>query len=474
MALNSKLKEEGITLVAMIITIIVLIILAVVTIRGLIDMNIIKLATDSTVKYAEKQQEELNEFDELANELEEELAKLNNSLPDNTKETEAGIEVKLPNQWYSTSPAYVSTEDGSIVKKIVQVASVTAVAVGNGETVPVPGGFYYVGGTISSGVVISDDVRDRNKYAGIEDVPAGAIYNDDGTVKSYSDDEYNKLSDDEKKAIILGNQFVWIPVSISEYKKVNWGMAASNWEKSTRTAELPQIQKYEGFYIGRYESGTSKISLSTGVNFTSPNSGSNNNNKFSIRDGLGHTASGNIVTKPGEIPYYYTDYYTALKLSSNMYSTKYVQSGLVTGTMWDVAINFIAGGDNSIAKSSDWGNYSNGNVKYTVGKGRYISPATTGAITSSFTKSDGKYHFGIKTTGISEDVKKKNIYDLAGNLWEWTEEAFYISSAIEGYTVRGGSYYQKYAEYPVCYRSYATETNYCAVNYGFRPVLYIK
>ena len=42
---------------------------------------------------------------------------------------------------------------------------------------------------------------------------------------------------------------------------------------------------------------------------------------------------GKITSKAGEIPYYHTDYYTAVKLSNNMYKTKYVQSGLVTGTM---------------------------------------------------------------------------------------------------------------------------------------------
>lgn len=65
-----------------------------------------------------------------------------------------------------------------------------------------------MGGTISSGVVISDNKEDQNKYVDEEngDVPAGVVYNEDGTI--------NKESSDLK-----GNQFVWIPVEANNYKK---------------------------------------------------------------------------------------------------------------------------------------------------------------------------------------------------------------------------------------------------------------
>lgn len=183
---------------------------------------------------------------------------------------------------------------------------------------------------------------------------------------------------------------------------------------------MPQIQKYGGFYIGRYEAGTSNISLSTEINFAGKNTASDwLNDNFSIRDGLNHTVTGKITLKAGEIPYYHADYETALKLSNSMYSTDYVQSGLVTGTMWDAMMKFIAGNDDTIVTSSTWGNYTNGNVTYTAGKGRYAT-IDNGAMTSEFEKCDGSYHYGIETTAISEDVKKKNLYDIAGNLWEWT------------------------------------------------------
>lgn len=105
---------------------------------------------------------------------------------------------------------------------------------------------------------------------------------------------------------------------------------------------MPQIQKYGGFYIGRYEAGTSEIALSTGINFAGQNTATSwTNDSFSIRDGLNHTVTGKITTKAGEIPYYHTDYETALKLSNRMYQTDYVQSGLVTGTMWDAMMKYM-------------------------------------------------------------------------------------------------------------------------------------
>ena len=95
----------------------------------------------------------------------------------------------------------------------MKVASVTAVATGNGETVPVPKGFYYVGGTKDTGVVISDNSADKNKYVNYtptgevtEGIPAGVTYNEDGTVNV-------------EKSELKGNQFVWIPCTASNYVK---------------------------------------------------------------------------------------------------------------------------------------------------------------------------------------------------------------------------------------------------------------
>lgn len=52
--------EQGITLVALIVTIIVLIILAAVTIKGILDHNLIGTTTESIEKYDKQQKQEKN------------------------------------------------------------------------------------------------------------------------------------------------------------------------------------------------------------------------------------------------------------------------------------------------------------------------------------------------------------------------------------------------------------------------------
>ena len=460
-------KERGITLIALVVTIIVLIILAGISINLIFGTN--GIINKAKLSKTLTEQASLNEQIALG-EIDKELEKYLEGLPENTKDNPqvAGTEVKIPDGWCTTTPAYVSTEDGNVVKKSVKVASVTAVATGNGETVPVPIGFYYVGGTKATGVVISDNPADKNKYASYtptgevkEGIPAGVAYNEDGTVNV-------------EKSDLKGNQFVWIPCTASEYVKKDWGKSDVTWERQTNTAELLQIQKYNGFYIARYESGTSNITLSTGINFASQNTATSwLNDNFSIRNGLNHSVTGKITSKAGEIPYYHADYETALKLSNSMYQTDYVQSGLVTGTMWDAMMKFIAGTDETIVTKSSWGNYTDGEVTYTAGKGRYSTVDSNSGAISAFIKNDGAYHNGILTTGITENVKKKNLYDVAGNLWEWTQETAYINNTLESYMLRGGSFGLSYTKYTVCYRNSNTVTT-TSTNYGFRPALYIK
>ena len=176
-------NHTGITLISLVITIIILIILAGISINMVIGNNgLFTKAREAQAKFLNAQAEE----EERLAELEKEIVD-NENLPENTNQTLAGTQVKLPNNWVTTISAEYSTEDGSKVKNEVRVANVRAIATGNGETVPVPKGFYYVGGTLETGVVISDNIKDENKYAnytqneeeGVEEgIPAGAIYDE--------------------------------------------------------------------------------------------------------------------------------------------------------------------------------------------------------------------------------------------------------------------------------------------------------
>ena len=244
-------------------------------------------------------------------------------------------------------------------------------------------------------------------------------------------------------------------------------MQNASWEKNTDVSEIKDIQKYSGFYIGRYEAGTSKLKSSK-IDFSKGYTTSNwANANFSLE-----FVTGNITCKAGEIPYYHADYTTAITKAKEMYSNNYVQSGLVTGTMWDVTLNYFKSQDNTLdLTNTTWGNYNNATL--TECKGRYITVNSSNGSTSDITQNtDGARHYGIMTTASSEDTKKCNIYDMAGNLWEWTEE---IANDLSNnyYMLRGGCFRYDYDSYPVCYRAYSNATGSNTGN-GFRPALFIK
>lgn len=150
-------NKNGITLIALVITIVILVILAGVAINLTVGENGLlrkaKLAKEEYNNAVASEEEQLNEL----------YAYLTSGdLPENTPENpqDIGTLVKLPSKWETITPCEVSLTDGSIVTASAKVASVYAVSVGQGKTVPVPKGFYYVGGTLDTGVVISDKEAD--------------------------------------------------------------------------------------------------------------------------------------------------------------------------------------------------------------------------------------------------------------------------------------------------------------------------
>lgn len=170
-----------------------------------------KLAKERSEQAEQEEEAILKQYEELLDSYEKEL-------PENTADTEAGTLVKMPSGWYSQTASEVETKEGTTVIQGKTTANVYAVSDGQAQTVPVPYGFYYVGGTVESGVVISDNQNDRNKYKGQEDVPTGVAYNEDGTVNK----ENNELQ---------GNQFVWIPCLAEDYKKIDFGLqTATGWD----------------------------------------------------------------------------------------------------------------------------------------------------------------------------------------------------------------------------------------------------
>ena len=122
-------------------------------------------------------------------------------------------------------------------------------------------------------------------------------------------------------------------------------------------------------------------------------------------------------------------------MSDRLYSkNSFVKSGLITGTQWDMIMKFLSNESNySDMKSTSWGNYDN--TSLTNLRGYYTNIISTGA-TDGFksvidssqplvnTRKSG-YAYVLLTTGSTEQVLKKGLYDIAGNLWECTQETSY-------------------------------------------------
>ena len=229
------------------------------------------------------------------------------------------------------------------------------------------------------------------------------------------------------------NEFVWVPATESSYAK-DTSFPSLNNVKPTGDDTLPNgitdetadVVKYGGFYIGRYEAGIPEGDTST-------------SNKTGIP-----------VSKPRVTVWTDINYTNSKASAEGMISTDYVQTGLITGKAWDTTCHWIEGNLSSINASA-----SLTDSRYYGNHGNSLAPANE----NSGTK---------RTAGFNENWKVKNIYDLAGNVWEWTSEAY-----SSRFIYRGGRYGNDGSDYPVSYRNHinASYTNY---DIGFRPRLYIK
>lgn len=282
-------------------------------------------------------------------------------LPENTPDIEAGTEVALEDGWGTETVKYIRTADGTEVTELGKVSTVYAVSVGNGETVPVPNEFYYVGGNLTSGVVISDNKADKNKYAKDDN---GAVGID-----------------------LEGNQFVWIPCEPSNYKKCTvWNgttqtgttLQNSNWDTTVDQAGLIQTEKYGGFYVARYESGLDLSKAHTAATANTSNYHDSETSKPQSKAGL--------------IPCNWVSWNTSKERAEEMYNNNYVHSALITGAQWDVMINIINAKTGASLTDSQWGNYDNTSITY-IGSGATYDTSTSKL--GTFTGTSGTTNYEI-------------------------------------------------------------------------------
>ena len=415
-------NNKGITLVALVVTIVVLLILAGVSINLVLgDNGIVKKAQDAKTKSAEASQNDLKGMNSLIEQMESTL-----------NESENGGKTEP-----ETVP-YLPSDD-----------------------------FHYDTSTsVDTGLVIADTAG--NEYVWVVVPRTTAVYKKTGLGKTtFTDADYTSIETDLKNytstyVTTSGYSDVYYP----DDKNVGWFADATAYN-NLKNSMLKSVYENGGFYVGRYEAG---IDTTTGTNRTS-NTDKNSDGKYTMPSTV-------PVTKADAYPYTYVTRTQAQNLASKVNAgTK--TSSLMFGVQWDLVLAFmskdtakITSTDVLTKNSATIGNYSDSTFQLSQ-TGQYAvyynyslsstwnpsTKSTTNFVDSSRNKiaksSNGN---GILvTTGTSEKNKVMNIYDMAGNIWEWTLE--YTSDTIIPCVGRGGNFGYTGSGLPAAYRNaYSTDS----------------
>ncbi len=453
---KNRKKISGITLIALVITIIVLLLLVGVTLSTLSGqdgiLNKAATAADRTNKMSAEEAIQVEVLKSYNNKGELDVADLNKHLINNLSGIKYKGEALSEENKISSLPTIVEYNGYSIVISEDEVTATQA------------------------SVEVGKKVAKTEKYN----------YSDGGNVATVpAGFKVSEVSDEQKieNGLVIkdndGNEFVWIPCTVSQYRnaknavtKNNWttnpeyktngggdGNAwrddytqtdnekineaynasgiidpiTSSWEKNQTGVAEESISKYGGFYIARYEAG-----VPTDVDFYRSADGSdftyNHDNRGQTTNvGLEKIKNLAPVSKKGVQAWNFISQPNSKIVAENMYKgNDNVGSYLVDSQAWNHICENIYGPNNSnkdITNSTKWGNYHdntntvwnsvNGlwaNHKYSSGW-QVANNYTNGAINVNPSSDENYIEIG---TGICKDFKNYNIYDMAGNMWEWT------------------------------------------------------
>ena len=235
------------------------------------------------------------------------------------------------------------------------------------------------------------------------------------------------------------NQFVWVPVAtLADYKRT-WYTgdgSFSSYSEALPEDEKTSVERYKGFYIGRYEAGDKESTVAK-----------------TLRSSKDVTKT--VTIKANQAPYNYVTKTQAVSLAEG-FATKQgykAKTKLVSSYAWDTTIAFLQKVNSDYGSSSKEGNYRDTTFSYTD---------ITGA-----SKTKARSSYVLVPTGQTTPVC--NIYDMGGNVFEWTTES--CSYTNTPYALRGGFYYNFFAINPAGSRNGSSDSAIDSI--GFRLTLFM-
>ena len=423
-------KNKGITLVALVVTIVVLLILAGVSINLVLGNNgIIAKAKDAETKSAEASQNDLKGMNGLVSEMEGALAGNGStgSGSGNGGAGGSGADTKVPAEATAETAPYFP--DNTFTKKE---------------------------GTIDTGLVIQD--ASGNEYVWVVVPRTTAVYATTGLGKTtFTDADYTSIENDLKEytKTYRGSTSFITDTWYADDKNEGW--LSETEYKTLKNSMLKSVYENGGFYVGRYEAGigTNRTSIEAQVNGKYP---------------VPTTAP---VTKADAYPYTYVTRTQAQNLASNVNSgTK--TSSLMFGVQWDLVLAFMHNKGNIAdstltSNSTTIGNYNDNLWTIKNAKAQYSEDDgdTFTACPNPFKKESESEI--LLTTGADSSFSVQNIYDIAGNVWEFTLERSPYTNVL--CARRGGGFNVTGSDYPAALR-FNVSTDFSGFNIGFRVSLF--